>query len=217
MYKALVPIIRTVLYPFMRIKVAGKENIPKEGGYVLAANHISYWDPVAMALACPDELSFMAKKELFKNPAFAWLIRNLNAFPVDRGGTDSKPIKTALSIIKDGKVLLLFPEGTRMKEEEQTDDDAKSGMTMLAHRSKVPIVPAAIVGNYKIFKTVRVTFGKPVYLDEYYSEKLNSDTMHKISGDVLSEIRKIREETKKVLQKSKKCSKIEFGGLNNRR
>lgn len=201
MYKALVPIIRTVLYPFMRIKVIGKENIPTDTGYVLAANHISYWDPVAMALACPDELSFMAKKELFRNPLFAWLIRSLNAFPVDRNGTDVKAIKTALSILKDNKVLLLFPEGTRMKESEQTDDDAKDGMTMLAHRSKVPIVPAAIVGNYKIFRTVRVAFGKPVYLEQYYETKLDSDTMHKISGEVLSEIRKIREETKKSLAK----------------
>lgn len=201
MYKALVPIIRTVLYPFLRVKVYGKENIPKESGYVLAANHISAWDPVTLALACPDELNFMAKKELFKNRLFGWLITKLNAFPIDRNANDVKAIKKALSVLKDGKVLLLFPEGTRLKEADQTDDDAKDGMIMLAHRSKVPVVPAAIVGKYKIFSTVRVYFGNPVYLDEYYGVKLDSDTMHKISGSVLSEIRKIREEAKKSLAK----------------
>lgn len=200
-YKALVPIVKYALYPFLRVKVKGVENIPKNSGYVLAANHVSNWDPVAVALGCPDELNFMAKKELFENKLFGWLITKLNAFPIDRSGTDVKAIKNALSLLKSGKVLLLFPEGTRMKEEEQTADDAKDGMTMLAHRSKVPIVPAAVVGKYKIFRSVTLVFGKPVYLDEYYGTKLDSVTMHKISSDVLSEIRKIREETKKSLAK----------------
>lgn len=201
LYKKLIPALKIILYPFLRIKVEGKENIPEGTGYVLAANHKSNWDPVALAIACPDELRFMAKKELFKNPVFAWVIKKLGAFPVNRGAADVKAIKTALSVLKNNKCLLLFPEGTRLKDDEQTADDAKNGMTMLAHRSKVPIVPASIVDDYKLFKTVRVVFAKPVYLDEYYDVKLDSDTMHKISTDVLKEIRKIGEETKKSLAK----------------
>lgn len=201
MYKIVVPVVKVLIYPFMRVKVLGKENIPKDSGYVLAANHISAWDAVSMAFACPDELNFMAKKELFKNKLFGFVLRKLNGFPIDRGASDIKAIKTALSLLKSGKVLMIFPEGTRMKEENQTDDDAKNGMTMLAHRSRVPIVPAAITGKYRIFRSVTVTFGKPLYLDEYYDIKLNSETMHKISTDVLKEIRKMREETKKSLAK----------------
>ena len=201
LYKALVPPVKVVLYPFFRVKAEGRENIPKDEGYGLAANHISAWDPISLALTCPDELNFMAKKELFKFKPFAWLLKILNAFPIDRSGSDVKAIKTALGLLKSAKPLLIFPEGTRLKEKDQTDDDAKDGMIMLAHRSKVPVVPAAIVGNYKIFSTVHVKFGKPIYLDEYYGCKLDSDTMHKISNEVLSEIRKIREETKKSLAK----------------
>ena len=201
MYKVIVPLAKVLLYPFMRVKVIGKENIPKNSGYVLAANHISAWDAVSMAFSCPDELNFMAKKELFKNKLLGFILRKLNGFPIDRGASDIKAIKTALSVLKSGKVLMIFPEGTRMKEQDQTDDDAKNGMTMLAHRSRVPIVPAAITGKYRIFKTVTVTFGEPLYLDEYYDVKMNSETMHKISTNVLKEIRKMREETKKSLAK----------------
>ncbi len=201
LYKAIVPMAKVVLYPFFRVKAKGVENIPEDSGYVLAANHISAWDPISLAFVCPDELNFMAKKELFKFKPFAWLLKILNAFPIDRGGSDIKAIKTALGLLKSAKPLLIFPEGTRLKEENQTADDAKDGMIMLAHRSKVPVVPVAIVGNCRIFSTIYVKFGKPVYLDEYYGCKLDSDTMHKISSEVLSEIRKIREETKKSLAK----------------
>ena len=103
-----------------------------------------------------------------------------------------RAIKTALTILKKEKPLLIFPEGKRMKEAEKTNDDAKDGMTLLAHRAKVPIVTAAIVGKYRIFRSVKVVFNKPIYLDEYYGTKLDSVTMHKISSEVLSEIRKIQ-------------------------
>ena len=192
MYKFLVPPAKVVLFPFFRAKAEGLENIPKDSGYVLAANHTSAWDPIALALVCPDELNFMAKKELFKFKPFAWVLKFLNAFPIDRSGSDVKAIKTALGRLKAGKPLLIFPEGTRLKEQDHTDDDAKDGMIMLAHRSKVPVVPAKIVGKCKIFSGVCVKFGKPVYLDEYYGIKLDSDTMHKISSEVLGEIRKIK-------------------------
>lgn len=202
MYKVLVKVLRVLLWPFFRVKVYGKENFPKEGeGCIVAFNHKSCFDPITAALATPRELNFMAKKELFENKLFAWLIKSLNAFPIDRGTSDIKAIKTALTILKNDDVLLIFPEGKRVKEGLQTDDDAKNGITLLAHRAKKPVVPALIVGKYKLFVTTKVVFGEPVYLDEYYNQKLNSDTMHKISTDILNKIRNLCPNDKKTLAK----------------
>lgn len=202
MYKFLFKAAQIVLFPFIRVKVIGKENVPKDTGYVLASGHTSNWDPVILGFACPDELNFMAKKELFKNKILAAILRAVNAFPIDRGANDVRAIKTALRVLKDNKPLLIFPEGTRIKEKNHTADDAKNGMTMLAHRTHCPILPTAIVGEYKIFKTVTVVFGKPIYLDKYYDTKLDSEHMHEISARILQEIRKIGADTKKSLAKT---------------
>ncbi len=201
MYRFLFGLVKILLFPFLRVRVYGKENIPHGSGYVLASGHTSNWDPVVLGFACPDELNFMAKKELFKNKILAAILRSVNAFPIDRGANDVRAIKTALRVLKDNKPLLIFPEGKRIKEQNQTDDDAKNGMTMLAHRMHVPVLPAAIVGEYKIFKTVEVIFGKPIYLDKYYDMKLNNEQMHEISKEILNEIRKIGADEKKSLAK----------------
>ena len=202
MFNTLVKIVRFFLYPFLRVRTVNKEYFPKEGeGCIVAFNHTSNWDPVAAALAVPRELHFMAKKELFDIKPLGWLIRKLNAFPIDRSTSDVKAIKTALTILKNNEVLLMFPEGKRLKEDDRTSDDAKNGVALLAHRSKTPVVPASIVGNYKIFSTITVVFGKPVYLNEYYGKKIDTDTMHKISSHILSEIRKLGEDEKKTLAK----------------
>ncbi len=202
MYKIAVKILKVIMWPFFRVKTYNKESFPKEGeGCIVAFNHTSNFDPIAAAFAVPREINFMAKKELFKNKIFAWLIKSLNAFPIDRATSDVKAIKTALSILKNDEVLLMFPEGRRVKEETQTDDDAKNGIALLAHRTKKPVVPALIVGKYKIFSTTKIVFGDPIYLDEYYGQKLDTDTMHKISTQILNKIRNLSPNGKKSLAK----------------
>ncbi len=192
-------IARIIFAPFMICKVIGKENIPKEGGFVLAINHKSNFDVILAAVSCPRPLHYMAKKELFNNKFTAWFFSKVNAFPVDRAGNDLKAVKTALSILKDGNVLGIFPEGTRVKEGESVD--AKAGVSMFAIRAKVPVVPAAIVGEYKLFSKLHMIFGEPIYLDEYYDAKPNGEQLLQISAGILDKIKKMDEDTKKTLAK----------------
>lgn len=201
-YQIAKQIVRVALWPFLWIHKSGVENIPACGGVIIAMNHRSNWDVVVSGLACPRPLSFMAKRELFKNPVFGRLIRALNAFPVERGAADIKAIKTALGVLKAGGVLQLFPEGKRVGEGERVA--AKTGVAMLAHRGRVPVVPAAIVGHYGIFRHVYVSFGKPILLDSYEGQKLDTDTMHKISDDILEEIKKLEADMKKMLANGSK-------------
>ena len=203
MFYAVIKVIAMIVFaPFMPRKVIGRENIPAEGGFVLAMNHRSNLDVIAGGLSCPRQLHFMAKKELFKNRLLGWLFKKLNAFPLDRKGNDLKAIKTALSLLKSGEVLGIFPEGTRVRRGENVD--AKAGVSMLALRARVPVVPGVIVGEYKLFHRVYVIFGKPVSLEKYYDEKLSNEQLQQISEEILGEIKKMDADTKKRLAKGEK-------------
>ncbi len=186
-YKIVLNIIRIFCAPFFYRKVVGAQNIPRSGGLIIALNHRSNWDVVMAALSCPRMLNFMAKKELFHNKLFGWLISHLGAFPLSRGTGDIKAVKTAIGRLKDGKVLQLFPEGTRVKGNE--DVDAKAGVAMLAIRGQVPVVPGVIVGEYKPFCKLHVVFGKPVSLDSYYGQKPDTEQLQKISEKIMQHVR----------------------------
>ena len=110
-YNIAVWIVRVALLVVFRIKTVGRENIPKEGGVIIAYNHRSYWDPVMAGLTCPRKLRFMAKEELFKNKFFGFLIKSLGAFPISRGHGDLGAIKGSLKILAQGDAMLIFPEG----------------------------------------------------------------------------------------------------------
>lgn len=167
------------------IKTVGKENVI-DGGVIFASNHKSNWDPVAVAATCPRQLAFMAKSELFKFKPFGAFLKGLGAFPVHRGKGDIGAIKTALTILKEEKAMIMFPEGKRVKEGEKCD--IKPGVVLLATRSKVPVIPVKISGKYRLFKRVTVTYGAPIYLDEYYGEKLTVEKMQELSTSVMDRV-----------------------------
>lgn len=159
-----------------RFKVKGAEYIPKKGGFILASNHFSYLDPVALGVACPRQLSFMARHDLFCNPLFSWLISNLGAFPVKRGSADLSALKEAMQRIKKGNSLVLFPEGTRRFD--RTSFEPHSGIGFLAIKLNVPVIPVVISGTDKALpkgskfirpRKVSVQFGKQIYIDKKQS------------------------------------------------
>ena len=164
----------------------GRNNIPNEGGAIIAGKHRSNWDVVFLAVSSRRPLNFMAKKEMFNGRFFTWLLKHLNAFPVERGVADLKAIKAALNVLKSDKVLLLFPEGTRTKDDISTD--AKAGVAMFAIRAKVPVIPATIIGKYGVFRRQKIIYGEPIYFDKYYDTKVDTDTLHKLSDDVLTKV-----------------------------
>lgn len=188
-------LLRFIMLFVFRIKINGRENVPLEGGAIIASNHKSYWDPVMLALASPRKLSFMAKSELFKNKFFAKLITDLGAFPVHRGKGDLGAVKAALTILKGEGVMVIFPEGTRDRDDSVTE--AKPGAVMLAIKSKIPIVPAYISGKYHWFSKVTVTFGKPVYYEDFYEKKAVVSELQDLSNDLLKTMRSYKIESKK--------------------
>ena len=145
---------------FLRLEIYGRENIPEEGPVVIASNHLSLLDPPVLGASATRKVHFMAKSELFKPAWFGALIRKLGAFPVKRGEMDREAIKTGLTILKENKVLAVFPEGTRSKTGEL--GRAGGGAFMMGIKRKAQIVPAYIYGTD--FSRHKV-FGKPMEYD----------------------------------------------------
>ena len=130
---------------FFGLRVRGVEHLPRSGPFLLVANHVSFFDPVVVGVASPRPLCYMAKVELFEVPFLGWLIRRVNAFPVQREGADPAAFRRALALLAKGRALLVFPEGTRGTEGMLRA--GKAGAGMLALRSGVTVVPAYVHGT----------------------------------------------------------------------
>ena len=186
-YKVCRVIVRFVMLFVFRLKFVGQEKLPAEGGVIVAFNHKSNFDPVMAGLSCKRKLRFMAKEELFKNPLFGALIKALGAFPVRRGKGDIGAIKASLKILGEGKAMLMFPEGHRIKDGRKVK--AKPGVALIAQRAQVPVVPVCISGKYKWMHKITVTYGKPISLEEYYGQKPEQEKIQQLADNVLDEIR----------------------------
>jgi 1-acyl-sn-glycerol-3-phosphate acyltransferase len=146
-----------------RIRREGCENLPASGPVIVCSNHRSDLDPVLLGATLTRPLCFMAKEELFRVPVLSGLIRLLGAFPVRRGKGDTEAIRKSLRVLKDGKVLAMFPEGTRLRE-GTLPATFKAGVALFAYKTGADILPAAIVckGKVRPFKRIRVVIGKPI-------------------------------------------------------
>lgn len=185
-YKVAGALLKFVFLFIFRIKTEGKQNIINEGGAILAVNHKSNWDPVVVALTCPRKLAFMAKSELFKNKLFGGLIKKLGAFPVNRGKGDIGAIKTALTILRQEQVMIMFPEGKRVRGNEKVVP--KPGVAMISTHAKVPVIPVLISGKYRWLGKVTVTYGEPIFLDEYYDEKLSVEKLQELTCSIMENV-----------------------------
>ncbi len=179
-------ICRIYLRVFRRWRVCGTENIPDEGGVLFAANHTSYLDPVAVGCALHRRIYYMGKAELFRIPVLKQIITILGAFPVNRQGVDREAIRTALTYLRQGKAVGIFPEGTRSKDGALLKPQL--GTAMLALKADVPIVPVAIVGSKGFFDQVRISFGRPLVFPEYRGTKPSRAALGEISDTVMARI-----------------------------
>ena len=144
--RGIVKLIMSCLY---RIETKGLENIPKEGAVLLCANHIHNLDPPLVGITMKRPVVFMAKEELFKVPILGKIVRKANAFPIKRGKADREAIRIGLKTLREGKVLGIFPEGTRSRTGEL--GKGLSGVGFFALRSDATVIPCAIIGPYKLF------------------------------------------------------------------
>lgn len=171
--------------------VYGRENMP-EGGAVVCANHSQWADPpmLAVAIGARHDIAIMAKKELFAIKGLGPLIQSLGAFPVDRGAADIQSIKTAIQAVKDGKKLMIFPEGTT----KNSGGEAKEGAAMIALRCKAPIVPVYISTDKKFRSRVNIVVGKP-YMPERTGR--GKDMYREVADDIMRRIYALKDTVEK--------------------
>lgn len=187
MFYSLIKFIGSVIIKLcFRFKVIGIENIPLTGPVVIASNHASLLDPPIIGVATNRPVHFMAKQELFKNPIISFIFKQLGSFPVKRGTADRVAIKNGINILKKNEILAIFPEGTRNRTNKVRKP--APGALMMASAAKALIVPVAIIGtrNIALFKTCKVVFGEPIYLDK--TKKYKKDDLNEISNELMQKI-----------------------------
>jgi 1-acyl-sn-glycerol-3-phosphate acyltransferase len=179
-----------------RVSISGKENIPKTGAAVLVANHASYLDPPMLAVSCDRHISFMAKAGLFKQPILGTLLRIYESFPVNRDKTDLKAFRTAIRRIEEGRLVAIFPEGTRRRMGPKKLGPLEPGAAYLILKSGVPMVPIGLSGTEKVvqngkrfprFPRISVTIGKPIICaPKKPDQKTISDLSQEIERSIIS-------------------------------
>lgn len=180
-------LLRVIFALMYRLEAVGKENIPDEGGVLLCSNHISILDPMTVGIKFRRKVKFMAKAELFKVPVLGWLITQLGAFPVKRGGVSKESFKTSLKILRGGEIMGIFPEGTRNSD----SGAAKKGAASFALRSGAAVVPAAIIGDYKFLRKMKVIYGKPLDLSEF-ADMESAEAVDAVTDKIMSRIHEMQ-------------------------
>jgi len=176
-----------------RVRVSGMEYLPRRKPFIICANHISWLDPITLAVVIPAgyRINFMAKKELFKNPIFAFVLRMVGAYPVDRKSPDYTSIRKSYQLLNEGHVLGLFPEGSRSKSGRL--QKAQNGAALIAVRSGVPILPVAIQGPYRFFKPLQVNVGPPFVLPPlvYEDKGEKKEKLEAMSYEIMAHIKRL--------------------------
>ena len=172
-YNSIKKILKGPMKLVFNAEINGIDNLPDKP-YILAGNHKNMLDVVLLITNIPDEIHFMAKKELFDLIILKDIFSKMGAFPVDRDKADIKAIKQSLRILKNNEVLGIFPEGTRNKTEEELLK-FKHGAVVIAKNTNTPIVPFYINGKYKVFrKGLELHFGNPIDVSNMTIEEANN-------------------------------------------
>ena len=189
-HKVFAPIIRF----FSGIKVHGKENIPKEGGYIISSNHIAVRDVLLIGATCPRQIKFVAKKELFSIPILRSLIKALGAVKIDRGGNDVGALRKSVELVECGDIISIFPQGHRFPAVDPATTPIKNGVGMVAYRAKCDVIPAFIKtkGNkYGIFKKTEIFYGSPIKNSDFGFKNGGSDEYKAAADKIFDEILKL--------------------------
>lgn len=177
-------------------EVVGSENIPRAGGYLVAANHASHLDPFIIGSRLPRQMTFFARKTLWKPGVVAWWLDGVGVIPVDRdGGSDVGAIKRVLQALKQEKIIIMFPEGTRTSDGAL--QPAKPGVGLFACRTQVPVLPVRIFGSFealgrkgglRLGTPVSVVFGRPLQPPEYDDPAAGKERYQRASERIMAAI-----------------------------
>lgn len=172
------------------LRFEGVENLPQEGSFIIAANHITFIDPVMIIAGCPRQCHFMAKSELFTKPVFSEFLAFMNAFPVKRESSDMTALNYAQKIINKGWILGIFPEGARSKD--MTPKKTRSGAAYLAFKTGADVVPVGLVrypSDKSLRPTVSVRFGKLIKNEELgFTDSYSSKAVRAAAARIMDDI-----------------------------
>jgi 1-acyl-sn-glycerol-3-phosphate acyltransferase len=196
-YRATRVFFSAVFHTFWPLKISGAENVPKEGAAIIVCNHLSMIDPFVIGYSAHRLVNFMAKQELFGVPFVGFWLRRLGAFPVDRSRRDPASLRTALTLLKSGELLGMFPEGTRSTTGEMLE--LRAGAARLASRTRTPIIPACVYntnhalppGKFLRPARIGVRFGKPFELTELYDRNDKGDAMEQALQKIKDKIEEL--------------------------
>jgi 1-acyl-sn-glycerol-3-phosphate acyltransferase len=171
LYNAVAALSWPLLHVLFRLRARGLEHLPRDGGFVLACNHVSSFDPWPLGLPLWPRrfLRFMAKSELYWFP-LRFVLDAAGAFPVRRGQADVEAIETAVRLVREGHVVAMFPEGTRRQKGlvKRFEARPRTGAARIALEAGAPLVPAAVAGTDRLLRLgpLRVAYGAPVDIDD---------------------------------------------------
>lgn len=192
MYAVLYPIIWIFMKIFHPWKAVGVENIP-EGAALICGNHSTLGDPlyVVCCMGSKRQTHVMAKEEIMRWPVIGFLLKKAGIIGINRGRSDMAAVKECLRVLKNGEKLLMFPEGTRVREGETSE--AHTGAAMFATRTNTPLVPVYIEPKKRRFRKTRVVFGQP-YHPEYEGRRPSAGDYQRIADDLLVRVNALGEQ-----------------------
>lgn len=191
-FRAIYATLSGVVGLLFRIKTVNAQNEPDCGGYMVCANHVSATDPIVISYAFrKSQVHFMAKKELFKIPVLSGFFKMLGAFPIDRGGNDVGAIRKAVSIIKDGKAMGIFPQGHRYPGQDPRKTEIKNGAALIASRTEASVVPVYIwrkKNKMRLFRRTYVIIGEQIPFESFGFDKTESGAYARVSEAIFDRI-----------------------------
>lgn len=196
-YRIAKAVVWLYLHAIFRFQVRGRDNIPRRGGLLLAANHISAYDPPVVGCVIPRPAFFLAKKELFDNPLKKLIMTLARCIPIDRAEVGRSTLKTINKLLQRDEAILMFPEGTRSRTGKMAS--GKDGVGMIAAHNQVDVVPVHVAGLYRVRGSIlhrpriTITFGKPVAVSRVLAEaqSLRREIYHTISAAVFERIQEL--------------------------
>jgi len=197
-------LFRTVYATYFRWRVFNADNVPQQGGVILASNHASFLDPPLVGAALKRDINYLARESLFRFPGVGALLRSWNSVPVDRDGGGARGLKAILDRLLAGGGIILFPEGTRTQDGKLLP--ARSGIGLTVIKSTAPVVPVRVFGTFEAYGRhikfprpyrIMVSFGKPMNFEKLRAEAKTCDKARlkeiyqQVADEIMVEIAKI--------------------------
>ena len=210
LYRVLQFIGRPIMKLYFRLRIEGRENLPKEGACIIVANHTSFLDPILICGILPRIIHYMTYAYFYYLPQLHWICKRVYCIPLKKDGKDISALKKALRLLKDGEIVGIFPEGARSETGKLAK--AKPGVALIALKANVPIIPIGIRGAYEALPKgskfpkphpITINFGKPFMIQDYMdvNTQKSSELQQKITDLIMSKIAEVCSSTGAFTQK----------------